>query len=523
VKGGTWIDDISNEPGSLIPNGDAQTFSVLVQEALYAPLFVGNTEGRITPAIATEIPTLQNGGISADYKTWTFHLRPGVKWSDGQPFNADDVDFSWKLWMNPKFGAYNTTGFNQITSTDVSNDKLSIVFHLKQAYAPFLSVWTDAAGAPLPKHVFEQMKPEDILKSAQNLNPSVTSGPFKMAESVPGDHYTVVRNDNYYQAAQGLPYLDKVIFRPVDDQNTILRDLQAGSATSTWFIDVSKTAAYKALQNYNFVVNKTSTNFELISINFKNPILGNNVEVRKAIALAINRDDLIKTARHGTANPLCTTHGPGIVPGYQADAPCPQYDPAAAQKLLDDAGWKVGPDGVRQRNGQRLEFKYSTTSGKPWREADEEIIQQDLKNIGIKINIQNQPASTFFGPFLNGGQHDLAEYESSPTYDGDDDGTIGCDQIPPPGGQGQNWTFHCDQNAQKLIMQEEQTADPVKRQQIFNQLHEYYLTQFPIIVLYSPADPGIVQKVAHNYLPGPMGAQETINIWKWWCDGGKCQ
>lgn len=99
------------------------------------------------------------------------------------------------------------------------------------------------------------MAPDATLKSKENLNPSVTSGAFKMSESVPGNHYTVVRNDNYYLASQGMPYLDRVVFRPVSGQNTVLKDLQANNATSTWFIDVSKTRAYQALSNYNFVGN----------------------------------------------------------------------------------------------------------------------------------------------------------------------------------------------------------------------------------------------------------------------------
>ncbi len=522
VKGGTWIDDLANEPDSLIPNGSSQTFAVLMENALYAPPFYGDTQGHITPGIVPTLPTVQNGGISSDYKTWKFTLLPNLKWSDGQPLTAEDIDFTWKLWNNPKFAAAVTTGYNLITSADVSSDKLSITFHLKQAFAPFLAAWTDGGGAPLPKHVFQNIPPDQILKSKENLNPSVASGPFKMSESVPGNHYTTVRNDNYFLASQGMPYLDKVIFRPVADQNTVLKDLQANNATSTWFIDVSKTKAYQALQNYNFVVNPAASNFETIVINFKNPTLANNLEVRQAMAMAIDHQALIKTARVGQGSPLCTDHGAAVHPGYQPDAPCPKFDPAGANKLLDDHGWVKGSDGVRSKDGKRLEFKYTTTSGKPWRQADEEIIQQNFKDIGIKLNIQNVPASTFFGPFLNNGQHDLAEFENSFTYDPDDDTLVGCDAIPPPGGSGENWSFKCYPELQKLITQEQQTVDPVARQAIFNKEHQILLTQFPYIFLYSPTDPGIAKKTTHNYLPGPEGAQESVNIWKWWCDGGKC-
>ena len=160
------------------------------------------------------------------------------------------MDYTWKFWTNPKFTPAYTTGFNLIKSSTVSSDNLTITFHLSQAFSPFLSVWTDGAFAPLPAHVFSSMAPDKILSSSQNLNPTVTSGPFMMSESVPGDHYTVVRNPNYYLASQGLPYLDKIVFRVVTNQDTILKDFQAGTIDSAYFLDVSKAAGIQATCSY---------------------------------------------------------------------------------------------------------------------------------------------------------------------------------------------------------------------------------------------------------------------------------
>ncbi|TMC56426.1 MAG: hypothetical protein E6J21_15080, partial [Chloroflexota bacterium] len=346
--------------------------------------------------------------------------------------NADDVNFTWKLWVNPKFGAYSTAGYNAIKSADVSADKLSITFHLSSAYEPFVALWTDGGLAPLPAHHFASMSPDSILKSPDNLKPSVVSGPFSVSESVVHDHFTLVRNPKYYLASQGFPYLDKIVFRFVTDANTILKDLQAGSIDASWFLDVQKTPAYQALSNYTLTRTATSAGFEAIWINEKNPIL-KDVTIRKALAMAIDHNALIQTARRGAATPLCTDHPSGIVPGYQADAPCPKFDPAAANTLLDQAGWVKGADGVRAKNGQRLEFQYSTTANNAWRAADELILQQNFKAIGVKINIQNYPAGTFFGNILPQGdpnKYQLAEFEQTYTYDGDDSTNIQCNQIP---------------------------------------------------------------------------------------------
>src|SRR5215468_8296401 len=163
-------------------------------------------------------------------------------------------------------------------------------------------------------------------------------------------------------------------------------------------------------------------------------------EVREAMAM--DHQALIDTARRGEAVPLCTDHSKAFVPGYQANAPCPKFDLTAANALLDQDGWVMGADGVRSKAGMRLEFEYSTTANNLWRADDELILQAEFNAIGVKIDIENYPASTFFGPFLNGGnpspptgavagRDDIFEFENNYTYDGDDSSLFACNQFPP--------------------------------------------------------------------------------------------
>jgi peptide/nickel transport system substrate-binding protein len=499
--------------------------------ALYLPLFYGDAQGVIHPGAAREIPSVQNGGISADATTWTFRMRPRLVWSDGAPYDAHDVDYTWKLWLNPRFGAgfpNGATGFKLIRSADVSADHLSISFHLTQAYAAFLQYWVDGYFAPLPAHHFSAMAPETILKSSDILNPRVTSGPFMMAESVPGDHYTLVRNPRYYRASEGLPYLDKVVLRSAADQDATLKDLQAGTISSAWFLDVSKVQAYQRLRGYTLVTSPTSAIFEAMWFNFHNTVLASHLEVRQAMAMAIDHQALIAVARQGFATPLCTDHPSAMHPGYELYANCPEFDPALANQLLSDNGWVKGADGVRTRGGQRLEFEYSTNPS-PFRIAGEAILQRNFKAIGIKLDIHNYPAGTFFGPFLSGGKaspptgavagrYDIAEQAWVFGYDPDDSVLLSCDHIPP---NGVNYAFYCNHALDALYTQELATADPGERQQIFHRIHQIYLKELPFITLYSPTDLSIVRKGTHNYLPSTIAA-DTVNIWEWWCDRGEC-
>ncbi len=535
ARGGTWTYDLPGDVSSLIPNGANDPTSPLMDQVLYLPLFSGDAQGIIHAEAATEVPTVQNGGVSADAKTWTFHLRPHLVWSDGQPYDVRDVDYTWKLWSNPKFAAGSTLGLNLISSTDVSADHLSITFHLKRPFGPFLAaLWVDGFFAPLPAHHFSSMAPEQILKSPYNLNPKVTSGPFMMAESVPGDHYTVVRNPRYYRASEGLPYLDKVVFGAVSSLDLVLKQMQAGSLDATGiFPTVKNFQAMQRLKDYTLIYPPTQNGFEALFFNFHNVVLVSHLEVRQAMAMAVDQQTIIAGALKGLGTPLCTDHPSAYHPGFDPNDPCPLFELAAANKLLDDNGWVRGPDGVRARDGQRLEFEYSSQVGLAQRIDVETIIQRDFQQIGIKLDIQNYPGDTFFNSFLPqgkaspptgavAGRYDIAEFATSLYYDPDDSSLFACNQFPSAANNfsGGNLDFYCNPALDALYAQEQVTADPGVRQQIFIQIHRIYLTQFPFIVLFGRTVFALAYKGTHNYLPGPY--TDTYNVAEWWCDGGKC-
>ena len=518
AKGGTWIDDLYEEPDSLIPNASSETFAAMVDYALWAPLVYGTPQGTLMPGLLTEVPTAANGGISADLKTWTLHFRSGLKWSDGQPLDARDMDFTWKLWNNPKFATYNLVNNLVIASADVSSDNLTITFHLKSPLVSFIANWADGFYGPMPAHHFSSMDPGSILKSPDNLNPSVTSGPFMMSESKPTDHYTVVRNPNYY-LAPGLPYLDKVIFRIVADLNTVTTDLQAGNIDSAYFLDVSKALVYKSLSNYQVVADPHTYSFESLYFDFHNKILANNLEVRQAIQMAVDQTTLIQVARRGLGGPLCTDHTVTQNPGYTVGIQCPKFDLAAANALLDSKGWvKDATTGIRSKNGQKLVFQYSTTANNLWRSDDQLINAQNFLKIGIKLNIQDYPASTFFGPILHDGKpgvYDIAEYATSNTYDPDDSSLFQCNNPS-------NLQFYCNPAMDAAYKAEQSSAVPSVRQAAFDKIHQIELTDIPFVVEFAAPDVSIHRIGTNNYAPSLLGVGETVNIWQWWCNGGKC-
>jgi peptide/nickel transport system substrate-binding protein len=521
AHGGTWIADVIHDPGPLIPHIAAPP----VDNLLYLPLFYQDEQAVVHPGAAVEIPTLQNGGISADAKTWTFHMRPHLVWSDGEPYDARDVDFTWRLWLNPDFGAFTTIGYDLISSADVSADSLTIIFHLKRAYVAFYQLWVNGFSAPLPAHYYRDMVPDQIATG----HPRVVSGPFVVEESVVGDHYILVRNPRYYRASEGMPYLDKLVLRIVD-QDEVVKDLQAGTINSVRLLDFTKLPLYQRQSNYVLYKTPISSGFEAMYFNFHNSVL-NHLEVRQAMAMAIDHQAIINAVPGQLASPLCTDHNTAFHPGYEPAAPCSVFDPAAANKLLSDNGWVKGPDGVRARGGERLEFQYSTAvTYFLWRLDTEPIIQRNLQTIGIKLDLQNYASDVFWSEIVPAGEasppsgavagrYDIAEGMDGGEVDADDAMLLDCNLFTP---RGANYGFYCDPALDDLLHQEQTAVDPGVRQQIFMQIHRYNLTKFPFIVLYGMQNSlAMVRKGTHNYQQNPS-EQNFSNSWEWWCENGKC-
>jgi peptide/nickel transport system substrate-binding protein len=253
-------------------------------------------------------------------------------------------------------------------------------------------------------------------------------------------------------------------------------------------------------------------------------------EVREAIARAIDQQELIQGPLHGWATPLCTDHPSALHPGYQPDAYCPVFGLDAANKVLDDAGWMRGGDGVRARDGQRLEFEYSTAEDPDsWRYAVQLLVQQDLLAIGIKLDIENYPGYQLFHSILGAGapspptgavagRFDIAEYAWTYGYDADDSVLLACDQIGP---RGFNLGSYCNPTLDALYQQELATPDPGLRQNLFDHIHQTYLIDLPFIILFSPLIVTVVQNGTHNFTPSPI-IGETSNVWAWWCTQGIC-
>jgi peptide/nickel transport system substrate-binding protein len=510
VRGGTVIDGLFEDPDSLIPNTSAN--ALLIEDTLFASLLYTDAKGVMHPGLVTEIPTIANGSISKDGLSYTFHFRPGLKWSDGQPLDARDLDFSWRLWLNKDLIVNSTSGLDAIASADVSADNLNITFHLKHVFAPFVSVWADEYQ-PLPAHVFQGLTAKQVNTSKEAFQPSVDSGPVVIASRQSGDHITEAPNPHYYQA--GMPYLSKLIFRIMPNSTAITNALRAHEIDASWFLDVAQATTLAKIPGYTFIPAYGPT-YEIGLFNLRNPIF-KDVGVRQALEYGLDRPSMVKDIWHGEAPLIASDQVPSLWTYDPALKPYP-FDPAKAAQLLDAAGWKMGNDGLRHKNGQTFSIRWSTTAKNQWRAQDELVALQDFANLGIQLRIVNYPAGTYFGSILPSGNYDIGEFEDSQFYDPDASiyGLFNSTQLPP---RGMNWGYYRNPAYDALMSEEENTADTSKRLAIFRQMQRVMAQDMPALWLYSPPNLAEYSNHLHNYMPGPFSG-EAWNSWEWWKDAG---
>ncbi len=419
------------------------------------------------PVLVTELPSAQNGGVSADGKVITMKLRSDIVWSDGQPITPDDFIFTWQMYINPNNAVASAYPYNLIDSI-TAPDSHTVVITFKDPFAPWLgSLWKGL----LPKHIVQPMFDKDsTLNNADyNRNPTVGCGPYVFSQWVSGSYAQFIANPKYWGTK---PKIDELTILFVPDQAAQVAALKNGNGQLGDFIAYSD---IPGLQQAGLQVLQANSGYDEGIYFYLDPKKGNpalqDVRVRQAIAMAIDRDAITKNLQLGLTQPAATDwdNTPYVDPSIK---PYP-YDVAQAKQLLDAAGWTVGADGIREKNGVKLELKYGTTTRED-RQDTQAVVQQALKAVGIQVDLLNYDSDTFFngydkqGPAAT-GQLDMYEFSEDPTAFPDPDiAEWLCSEIPTANSPaGTNWSAVCDPDLDALFKLEATQTDIAARQQTF--------------------------------------------------------
>lgn len=411
-------------------------------------------DNRPVPELATSVPTQANHGVSADGKTITYRLRGDAKWSDGVPFTSADVVFSVAVVLDPDNNEQTHAGFEELAGVAAPNPT-TVVFHLRRPFSSYYVNFFSSAGANpciLPKHKFTSTK----INTASYNDLPVGIGPFKYASWRRNDSVEMVADRLYFR---GRPRLDRIVFKLIPDRNTVLTELTTHEIDLWLPVTPAFADRVKGLPGID-VLQQPGYLYDHIDFNFTHPPLDDPV-VRQALRLAIDRATILAKIRHNNGvlqeGMLAPTHryfDPSI-----ARIP---FDIAKANELLDRAGWQRQPDGIRAKNGKRLEFVYATSVGSPDADQQIELIRTTWKQIGVDFGLQHYPSSTFFAPAQTGGilysgKFDITNFAWYAPVDGDFFNIYGCDRVPP---KGQNVERFCDPAADREMRRLLESYDP---------------------------------------------------------------
>jgi len=371
----------------------------------YEPLASWDADGNLNPILAAEIPSIQNGGLSADAKSVTWKLKPGVKWHDGKPVTADDVVFTCEYASDPATAAVSIGIYRDLTAEKVDDLTVRLVF--KNPTPFWASAFVGAYGCIIPKGLFAEYKGGKSREAPNNLKP-IGTGPYKFIEFKPGDLIRGEINPDYHMPNR--PCFDTIEMKGGGDAVSAARAvIQTGEYDFAWNMQVEDEVLqrlekggkgktiYAVGGDVEFIMlNCSDPNTEIdgerSSIKTKHPLLSDPA-VRKALALLVDRDAVKKViygrAGRTTANYL---NGPEKFVSKNTSW---EFNVEKATKLLDEAGWRPSADGIREKDGKKLKLLYQTSINGP-RQKTQAIVKQACQKAGIDVELKSVVASVFF-------------------------------------------------------------------------------------------------------------------------------
>ena len=484
-----------------------------VDEAVYFNLFSAlwrvDPKGAFQPDLVAEIPTVENGGISTDGLNWHIKLKDNVKWHDGTPFTADDVKFNIELIQNPKFIAGRRAGHELVRDIKVLSPT-ELTWRMEKAYAPYPAIlsWTFL----VPKHVLE--KETDINKPAFTTSP-VGTGPFKWVERVPGDHITLAAHDGYH--GEG-PYVETLIVKYIPDLTVLYTQFQTGDIDYIGLQGITPDHYDEAKGLTDRTVMPVPQPFiENIAVNTGLPVFKDKA-VREALYYGMDKKSIIEQIYYGLPSET-ESFLPKQSWAYNPDLPKHQFDPEKAKKILDDAGWAPGSDGVRVKQGVRLEFINSTTAGNHVREQAQQLLQQNWADIGAKMNINNLPPAVMWGDYWMQSKFESAMVGIGFMIGPDPDATdfFSSRSIGAKGGSGQNTTQFQNVDVDGFLAEGAKTVDLDKRKIAYKKMQEVTRTELPYLPIFQYAMVSGVKSKLQGFTPN-VNVQENCwnaNTWYW--------
>jgi peptide/nickel transport system substrate-binding protein len=510
-RGGRLVIGMQQEPEILSEAVNTMVAGVYVCNLIFSKFVKHNDRMELVPDLITEIPTVENGGISENHLTYTYHLRPDARWHDGNPVTSADVEFTYEVMMHPDINVETRQGWDIIDRVETP-DPQTVVFHLREVYANFVGdCFYDESV--LPRHLLESSLGPGFQSAPFHRHP-VGSGPFVFREWVSGSHITVCANEDYYG---GGPSLDEIVIRFVPDGNALVVQLETGEIMGIDNAPDMLMHVLEAIAGVRIYRNPALFN-EHLDLNCENEILSDR-RVRRALALAVDREELSEKIYDGVWLPAHGDEHPNSPFYSDYGRTAYLYDPEKAAGLLSEAGWiDRDGDGIREKQGRRLTLSITTTTGRLNRERTELLLQQQFKRIGIDLTIRNHHPTVMFasydeGGILKKGLFDIALYAFlTPPDPSTKEGSYSERFLPPAG---QNYSRIRSGRLTELLARGSRTVAFEERREIYNEVAIFLADEVPIVPLLWVTQLDVMPVSLRNYRPNPTQSGDTWNAHEW--------
>jgi peptide/nickel transport system substrate-binding protein len=497
---------IAADPQTLDPlfaHADAASVEGQLARLAFEPFVDVDDRGRLVPVLLERIPTVANGDLSRDGRTIVYRLRPNVRWQDGVPVDARDVLFTLRAIVDPRNPVRSREGYDRIARA-VALDAHTVRITLREPWAPAVATLFGSGTAPqfvLPAHVLEHEPRLD--RAAFGAHP-VGDGPFRFVSWERGDRLVYEANPRYWR---GLPRVARLVIRVLPDPGTNFTALESGELD--W--NLLSPAQWTTVRTrgdlvFRFVPLALVAG---IALNTAHPPL-DDVRVRRALAAAIDRDAISAKLTFGRYPPIDTAQ-PLLSWAHDPTARLPRFDPAAADRALDAAGWRRGADGIRTKGGKRLALVYVQFPESQTGVRVAAFVERALRVRGIDVTIKSVSNAQLFLPAAQGGvlasgAFDLAYVPWPMGVDPDESALLACHGS-------QNIMRWCDPAVDALQRRALVAPAQDERRRLYAEIEHRVAAAVPIIYLFDPAYVYAVRPRLAGFAPSAFSPTWNASAW----------
>ena len=541
-QGGTLTLLYFQAPTVVNPHLSPGTKDLSASRLTYEPLASFDKDSHLTPFLAAEVPSLENGQVAADGSSVTWKLKQDIKWADGEPFTADDVLFTYQYIMNADVKSSSAGSYGEVESVEVLDD-YTVKVNFKQPTAAWYAPFVGPFGMIIPRHVFEEFNGANFADAPANLE-AVGTGPYFVSEYrkedvliIGGNAVSTVKiiyQINPYFREPDKPFFSKVELQGGGDLNLAGQAAKDGAVDFAWnlalsedtLVDIESGGKMQVIAPPSAFVERIMINFtdpnketadgERSSLQFPHPFLS-DLKVRQAISMAIDREAI--AAPYGRGGKL-TTNILAEPSFYASPNNAFNYNPQKAAQLLDEAGWvDSNSDGVREKDGVELRLVFQT-SIQALRQAAQEQVKKDLEAIGFAVELKQIDSSIFLGPpkdTTDTRRQFYADFEEFAFSNKSPDPTAYmagwvCDQAAQKENDWSlpNWSRYCNPEFDELFHQAAAELDPEKRTELFVRMNELLIQDVAVIPLVNTTQPMAISVDLKGYEATPW----DVEVWK---------